>query len=94
MHAGRENYSVNLPKPVLILIVYASAVADENGEVHFFRDIYGHDAALAATLAFCKALACLAYDPHHRLMNPHGLESNLSKPTDGGGMRVLMSPRS
>jgi murein L,D-transpeptidase YcbB/YkuD len=51
MHEGRNNFTVNLTKPVPILIVYGTAIVEENGEVHFYRDIYGHDAALEAALA-------------------------------------------
>jgi murein L,D-transpeptidase YcbB/YkuD len=31
--------------------VYGTAIVEENGEVHFYRDIYGHDAALETALA-------------------------------------------
>jgi murein L,D-transpeptidase YcbB/YkuD len=50
MH-GERTIQVNLDKPVPVLIVYATAVVLENGEVHFFDDIYGHDAALEKVLA-------------------------------------------
>ena len=33
-----------------VLIVYGTAVVMEDGEVHFFRDIYGQDAALEQAL--------------------------------------------
>ncbi|MEO8034846.1 MAG: L,D-transpeptidase family protein [Acidobacteriota bacterium] len=46
-----ETRQVNLLKPVPILIIYTTAVALENGEVRFFEDIYGHDAALENALA-------------------------------------------
>ena len=46
-----ENTSrVDLKRPVPVLIVYGTAVAMEDGEVHFFRDIYGEDAALEQAL--------------------------------------------
>jgi murein L,D-transpeptidase YcbB/YkuD len=51
MHEGRDNVTVNLTTPVPILIVYTTALAQADGEVHFYRDIYGHDAALRAALA-------------------------------------------
>jgi L,D-transpeptidase YcbB len=51
MHEGRDNVSVNLTAPVPILIVYTTAIAQPDGQVHFYRDIYGHDAALKAALA-------------------------------------------
>jgi murein L,D-transpeptidase YcbB/YkuD len=51
MQEGRDNVTVNLTKPVPILIVYATAVVGRNGEVDFYRDIYGHDATLETELA-------------------------------------------
>jgi murein L,D-transpeptidase YcbB/YkuD len=42
---------VNLAQRVPVFIVYATALAYENGDVHFYDDIYGHDAELAAALA-------------------------------------------
>lgn len=41
---------VNLAAPIPVLIVYGTAVA-EDGDIRFFEDIYGYDAALAQTLA-------------------------------------------
>ncbi len=51
MQNGNDNVTVNLAKPVPVFIVYGTALAYENGEVHFSNDIYGHDAKLAAALA-------------------------------------------
>jgi murein L,D-transpeptidase YcbB/YkuD len=34
-----------------VLILYVTAVAEEDGTVHFFDDIYGHDKRLNALLA-------------------------------------------
>ncbi len=51
MQNGNDNVTVNLVKPVPVFIVYGTALAYENGEVHFSDDIYGHDARLAAALA-------------------------------------------
>jgi len=42
---------VNLPRPVPVHIVYATAVAREDGRVFFYDDIYGHDRTLAGLLA-------------------------------------------
>ncbi len=42
--------SVNLDKPIPVLIVYGTAVVREDEEVFFFDDIYGHDAALEELL--------------------------------------------
>jgi murein L,D-transpeptidase YcbB/YkuD len=41
-----KTFRVELEKPVPVLIVYGTAVVMEDGEVHFFHDIYGQDAAL------------------------------------------------
>ena len=51
MQSGPDNQSVTLVKKVPVFIVYGTAVAYENGEIHFYDDIYGHDAKLAAALA-------------------------------------------
>jgi len=51
MQSGKDDVTVNLLKPVPVFIVYGTALAYENGEVHFNNDIYGHDARLAAALA-------------------------------------------
>jgi L,D-transpeptidase YcbB len=51
MDAGKDNRQVNLAKKVPVLILYVTAVAEEDGTVHFFDDIYGHDKRLNAQLA-------------------------------------------
>jgi L,D-transpeptidase YcbB len=51
MHKGENNVRVNLASPVPVLIVYDTAVVEENGEIHFFQDIYGRDAVLKKELA-------------------------------------------
>ena len=51
MQEGRDNNTVYLTKPVPILIVYGTAIVQDDGEVHFYRDVYGHDASLEAALA-------------------------------------------
>ncbi|MBW4026265.1 MAG: L,D-transpeptidase family protein [Acidobacteria bacterium] len=51
MESGPDNQQVDLTKPVPVLIVYLTAVVEQNGEVHFFDDIYGHDRSLNAVLA-------------------------------------------
>jgi murein L,D-transpeptidase YcbB/YkuD len=43
---GKEQ-QVNLTRTIPVLIVYATAVTEEDGQVFFFPDIYGHDRALA-----------------------------------------------
>jgi murein L,D-transpeptidase YcbB/YkuD len=51
MQSGKDDATVSLVKKIPVLIVYGTALAYENGEVHFSDDIYGHDATLAAALA-------------------------------------------
>jgi len=51
MEEGSDNVTVTLKQPVPVFIVYATALAYENGEVHFYHDIYGHDAKLTQALA-------------------------------------------
>ena len=55
MDSGRDNVTVRLDKPIPVFIVYGTAIAYENGEVHFYEDIYGHDRKLAELLAKGRA---------------------------------------
>jgi L,D-transpeptidase YcbB len=48
---GAKTIAVTLGRPIPVLIVYATAVVLQNGDVRFFEDIYGLDAQLAETLA-------------------------------------------
>ncbi|WP_236657359.1 L,D-transpeptidase family protein [Acidisarcina polymorpha] len=51
MQSGPDNRQVNLPTPVPVVIGYFTAFVEEDGQVHFFSDIYGHDKSLNAVLA-------------------------------------------
>lgn len=51
MNGTRDDNYVKLAENVQVRILYATAVARANGEVHFFDDIYGHDVELARVLA-------------------------------------------
>jgi murein L,D-transpeptidase YcbB/YkuD len=51
MEHGKDNVTITLNQGVPVFIVYATALAYENGEVHFYDDIYGHDAKLAQVLS-------------------------------------------
>jgi L,D-transpeptidase YcbB len=51
MQSGPDNQQVNLNKPIPVLILYGTAVADPDGQVKFFDDIYGYDAELKEALA-------------------------------------------
>jgi L,D-transpeptidase YcbB len=51
MDSGKDNRQVNLAVKIPVLLLYVTAVAEEDGTVHFFDDIYGHDKRLNAMLA-------------------------------------------
>lgn len=44
---AEKEQQVNLTRTIPVLIVYASAVVEEDGQVFFLEDIYGHDKSLA-----------------------------------------------
>jgi len=48
---GSPNQQMNLAHPIPVLIVYGTVIVNEDGIVHFYDDIYGHDAALEKVLA-------------------------------------------
>jgi L,D-transpeptidase YcbB len=48
---GTPNNQVNLAHPIPVLIVYATVIVTDDKLVHFYDDIYGHDAALEEVLA-------------------------------------------
>ena len=48
---GTANNQVNLAHPIPVLILYATVIVSEDGVVHFYDDIYGHDADLEKVLA-------------------------------------------
>jgi murein L,D-transpeptidase YcbB/YkuD len=50
MKEGGNNRQVNLPRPIPVLILYGTVIVPEDGLVHFYDDIYGHDAALDKVL--------------------------------------------
>jgi murein L,D-transpeptidase YcbB/YkuD len=51
MQSGPDNATVTLTRRVPVFILYGTAVAYANDEVHFYDDIYGHDGKLAQALA-------------------------------------------
>jgi murein L,D-transpeptidase YcbB/YkuD len=51
MNSGPDSRQVNLAQKIPVVIIYATAVVLPDGEVYFFQDIYGHDAALEKALA-------------------------------------------
>jgi murein L,D-transpeptidase YcbB/YkuD len=48
---GNQSIPVKLGNPIPVFVVYNTAVVEENGDVHFFDDIYGQDTALEKALA-------------------------------------------
>ena len=48
--AQGENRQVNLPRPIPVLILYGTVIVPEDGLVHFYDDIYGHDKELDQVL--------------------------------------------
>jgi murein L,D-transpeptidase YcbB/YkuD len=51
MQSGPDNQQVNLTRQVPVVIVYLTAIVEENGEVYFYDDIYNDDASLNDALA-------------------------------------------
>jgi murein L,D-transpeptidase YcbB/YkuD len=49
--AEEANRRVDLPAPIPVFLVYVTALADAQGRVAFYDDIYGHDARLERVLA-------------------------------------------
>ena len=48
--SGDTTVRVNIARPLPVQVVYGTAVVMEDGEIDFFDDIYGHDAALERAL--------------------------------------------
>jgi len=48
---GPENNNVALERTVPVHVTYFTAVADENGEVSAFPDVYGHEKRIKLALA-------------------------------------------
>lgn len=48
---GTTTQQVNLAHPIPVLILYGTVVVAEDGQVCFYDDVYGHDAALKKALA-------------------------------------------
>jgi murein L,D-transpeptidase YcbB/YkuD len=52
---GDETVRVAIKRPIPVLVVYGTAVVMEDGEVRFFDDLYGGDAALQQALTSREA---------------------------------------
>ncbi|HUO33382.1 MAG TPA: L,D-transpeptidase family protein [Candidatus Acidoferrum sp.] len=48
---GNQTVRVDLAKSIPVIIIYGTVFVADDGTVHFFDDIYGHDAALEQALA-------------------------------------------
>ena len=48
---GTKPTSVKLAAPIPVLILYGTVFVQENGQIHFFQDVYGQDAVLERALA-------------------------------------------
>jgi murein L,D-transpeptidase YcbB/YkuD len=51
MTTGPDNHQVNLKTPIPIVIFYLTAIAAEDGQTHFFNDLYGYDQQLQQVLS-------------------------------------------
>ena len=51
MQSGKDDNRVDLQQPIPVLILYGTAVVEEDGSAHFYDDIYGYDADLEKRLA-------------------------------------------
>jgi len=51
MNGDKDNLQVNLTTRIPVLILYGTAVVNEENQIRFFDDIYGYDAALEKALA-------------------------------------------
>lgn len=51
MNGDKDNLQVNLVTRIPVLIVYGTAVVNEENQIRFFDDIYGYDAELEKALA-------------------------------------------
>ncbi|HEY0971525.1 MAG TPA: L,D-transpeptidase family protein, partial [Gemmatimonadales bacterium] len=52
MTTGRHSRRVRVARPVQVYMLYATAVAEEDGNVRFHPDIYGHDGVLLGALGW------------------------------------------
>jgi murein L,D-transpeptidase YcbB/YkuD len=51
MNSGQDNHTVSLKQAIPIVIFYATANVDADGNVHFFDDIYGYDKDMETVLS-------------------------------------------
>jgi murein L,D-transpeptidase YcbB/YkuD len=51
MRRGKNDVHIAVDPPIPVYLFYTTAIVDSEDRVHFFDDIYGHDAALREMLA-------------------------------------------
>jgi murein L,D-transpeptidase YcbB/YkuD len=51
MNSGPDNYTVALKQPIPIVIFYVTGYVEDDGQTHFFDDLYGYDLQLQQVLA-------------------------------------------
>ncbi len=51
MNNGEDNKQINLKKTLPVVMFYLTAMPGDDGQIHFFEDIYGYDADLQGLLA-------------------------------------------
>lgn len=51
MTSGQDNHQVNLKTQLPVVIFYLTAIAAEDGHIHFFNDLYGYDQKLQEVLS-------------------------------------------
>jgi murein L,D-transpeptidase YcbB/YkuD len=58
LNGDAEDLAVTLSSPIPVYLVYVTAAAPGDGSVHYFEDIYGHDARLQAALDAASGPRC------------------------------------
>jgi L,D-transpeptidase YcbB len=77
---GDRTFRVKLAQPVHVLILYGTAVATEDGAVHFLDDIYGYDRRLERLLGLtpvARGFTRTAPVPCPRARSPSGRRTRL-----------------
>jgi murein L,D-transpeptidase YcbB/YkuD len=67
-NTGPDNHTVVLKQPIPIVIFYATANVDADGQVHFFDDLYGYDKQLNDVLA-----RGMPYPAEQQKINPNAV---------------------
>jgi murein L,D-transpeptidase YcbB/YkuD len=67
---GGETVHVALARPFPVLVLYGTAIVASDGEVQFFSDVYGRDAALSRALAAERARRSTSDSPAGALRSP------------------------